>query len=210
MGLRITTWNIKWFGQLLQGKTRTVPKESKNVTSQSGKALQRLQKQKIAEEIRRVDPDILCIQEGPSTGNIKRLEKFCEDELAGDWTVIGRPSGDTWHIRGSQGIFFLVKSTRLDFLKPRLLSQNAWFEATEIESRVDISVPDSVNTTKNGLLFIRFSSPAEYPHYLSQRTKMKGLRMHPFLWIANIVITVIPKSSSWRLRGVGSISLVAI
>lgn len=139
MGLRLTTWNIGWFGQLLQGKTRTLPKNSKNVTSQSGKALQRLQREQIAEEIRRINPDVLCIQEGPSTGNIKRLHAFCEGDLGGQWLAIDRPSGDPWHVRGSQGIFYLVKAARIPALKPKLLAQSVWFEATELESRVDVS-----------------------------------------------------------------------
>ncbi len=139
MGMRLTTWNIAWFGQLLQGKTRTLPKLSKKVTSQSGKALQRLQRQQIAEEIRRIDPDVLCIQEGPSTGNIRRLHDFCAGDLGGQWVAIDRPAGDTWHIRGSQGIFFLVKASRMPALEPRLLAQTVWFEATELESRTDIS-----------------------------------------------------------------------
>ena len=143
MGLRLTTWNIGWFGQLLQGKTRTLPLHSKKVTSRSGKALQALQRQQIAEEIRRINPDVLCIQEGPSTGNIKLLHDFCHEELGGQWSAIDRPNGDTWHIRGSQGIFFLVKSARMAALGPRLLSQTAWFEATEIESRMDIAKPGS-------------------------------------------------------------------
>ncbi|MEO1481021.1 MAG: hypothetical protein AAFU77_02865 [Myxococcota bacterium] len=141
MPLRLCTWNIGWFGQLLQGKTRTLPKNSKKVTTRAAKALQAKQRDKIAEQIRRVDPDVLCIQEGPSTGNIERLRRFCDEDLEGRWTVIDRPPGDTWHIRGSQGIFFVVKSSRLRAFEPRLLSQTAWFEATEIESRTDMTQP---------------------------------------------------------------------
>lgn len=143
MGMRLTTWNIGWFGQLLQGKTRTLPTQSRNVTSQAEKALQRLQRQQIAEEIRRIDPDVLCIQEGPSTGNIKRLHDFCSVDLGGQWLAIDRPAGDKWHIRGSQGIFFLVKAARVHALQPRLLAQTVWFAATELESRTNVSVVGS-------------------------------------------------------------------
>lgn len=141
MGLTLTTWNIGWVGQLLKGMTRTLPLHSKKVTSASGKALQKLQRQQIAEEIRRIDPDVLCIQEGPSTGNIKALHDFCEKDLDGDWVAIDRQASDPWHVRGSQGIFYLVKATRVPTLSPRLLAQSAWFEATEIESRIDITKP---------------------------------------------------------------------
>jgi endonuclease/exonuclease/phosphatase family metal-dependent hydrolase len=82
MPLRIATWNIGWFGQLLKGYTRTIPRESKRVRGAAALAKQHLQREKIAEEIQRVDPDVLCIQEGPSTGNIGRLRAFCEEDLA--------------------------------------------------------------------------------------------------------------------------------
>ena len=139
MPLRLTTWNIEWFGQLLQGKTRTIPRRSRDVTSQEGIALQVLQRQQIAEQIRRIDPDILCIQEGPSTGNIGLLEQFCADELEGMWTVIKRQQGDPYLISGAQGIFFMVKSVLRDQLQPNLMSQNLWIAATEAESRVDFA-----------------------------------------------------------------------
>lgn len=143
MPLRITTWNIGWFGQLLKGYTRTIPKKSKRVTGAAALALQRLQREKIAEEILRIDPDVLCVQEGPSTGNVDKLEAFCKEDLSGRWTVITRASGEPWFIKGSQGIFFLVRSSKLDAWQPRLLPLTAWFAATEIESRVDINNPGS-------------------------------------------------------------------
>lgn len=143
MPLRIATWNIGWFGQLLKGYTRTIPKESKKVKGAAALALQRLQREKIAEEIVRINPDVLCIQEGPSTGNVHLLETFCLEDLEGRWTVIKRPNGEPWHIRGSQGIFFIVKTSKLDSWQPKLLPQTAWFEATEFESRVDINQPGS-------------------------------------------------------------------
>lgn len=137
MMLKITSWNIKWFGQLLQGKTRTIPRSSRLVETTAGKALQRLQKEKIAEQIGFMDPDILCIQEGPSVGNVARLEAFCEDFLDDQWRVVKRPANERYGIRGSQGIFFLVRSGLWDELEPRLLPNAAWVEATELESRVD-------------------------------------------------------------------------
>jgi endonuclease/exonuclease/phosphatase family metal-dependent hydrolase len=135
--LRLTTWNIAWFGQLLQGKTRTIPKQSRDVTRPSEKALQALQIAQIGKEIEAIHPDILCIQEGPSTGNVHRLEAFCQNTLRGRWTVITRPRGDQYLISGSQGIFFLVRTCRLAELSPRLLPNTQWIAATEAESRVD-------------------------------------------------------------------------
>lgn len=143
MVIKITTWNIKWFGQLLQGYTRTIPRQGKKVTKKADKALQKLQLKQIAEEIRQINSDILCIQEGPSVGNVQRLEKFCTEYLEDDWSVIVRDDNDPWLISGVQGIFFLVKSSRLNSWQPRLMSQSLWIEATEFESRVDKNVVDS-------------------------------------------------------------------
>lgn len=148
MGLRLTTWNIAWFGKLLQGKERDL--YGKTVTSAAGKLLQRLQREKIAEEIVRIDPDVLCINEGPSTGSIGLLEAFCEEDLAGRWTVIGRPARDRFHILGSQGIYFLVRTTKLPVWQPRLLPVSAWREATARESRSDPNAPASADR-ENGV-----------------------------------------------------------
>jgi len=163
MGLRITTWNVAWFGQLLKGHTRTLPRNSKAVRGATEKALQALQRAKIAEQIIRLDPDVLCLQEGPSTGNVNRLESFCNQDLEGRWSVIKRPAGEPWHIRGSQGIFFLVRSTKLSIWQPKLLAQSAWFEATEIESRVDINHVGSGEHNKKWPVIHPLFKPAGQP-----------------------------------------------
>ncbi|MCG6115758.1 MAG: hypothetical protein MEQ84_11230 [Mesorhizobium sp.] len=143
MKIRLTTWNLEWFGQLLQGKTRTLPTQSKGVTSASGKHLQKLQRQQIAEEIRLVAPDILCIQEGPSVSRVALLDRFCETDLHGEYTVIKRQPSDKggYQVRGSQGIWFLVRTSQLAFLQPFLLPIAKWREATEFESRYDPGKP---------------------------------------------------------------------
>lgn len=181
MGLKITTWNIAWFGQLLKGMTRTLPRHSKKVTSASGKALQKLQRQQIAEEIRRINPDVLCIQEGPSTGNIKALHEFCEEDLNGDWLAIDRPQGDTWHIRGSQGIFYLVKASRVPALRPRLLAQSAWFEATEIESRVDVTKSGTGEHNKKWPIIHPLFKPAGVESLEEPEDETEGAEEAPML-----------------------------
>ena len=66
MRLKLTRWNPEWFGQLLQGKTRTLPLLSKTVTKAADKTVQEMERTQIAEEIRMNNPDTLCIQEGSS------------------------------------------------------------------------------------------------------------------------------------------------
>lgn len=137
MPLKLATWNLEWFGQLMQGKTRTLPTQSKTLTEAADKALQELERQQIAAEIRLVNADILCVQEGPSTTKVALLREFCERYLDKAWTVIERGSADTggYHVSGAQGIWFLVRTARLAELAPTLLPIANWREATEIESR---------------------------------------------------------------------------
>ena len=143
MKLKLATWNLEWFGQLLQNKTRTLPAQSKAVTSAAGKAVQEMERAQIAAEIRAIDADILCVQEGPSTGKVSLLKDFCATHLNGTYTVIERgPTDDTgYQVRGAQGIWFLVKTGRLSFLSPTLLPIPSWRAATEFESRPGPGLP---------------------------------------------------------------------
>ncbi|MCY0096110.1 endonuclease/exonuclease/phosphatase family protein [Hoeflea ulvae] len=137
MAIKLATWNLEWFGQLLQGKTRTIPTLSRPVDTAEGRARQKLERQQIATEIRLVNPDILCMQEGPSTTRVELLRAFCDDDLGGEWRVIERGPTDRggYRVRGAQGIWFLVRSSRMQELSPALLPQESWQEATEYESR---------------------------------------------------------------------------
>lgn len=137
MTLKLATWNLEWFGQLLQGKTRTLPINSKTVTKAADKAIQEMERQQIAEEIRMINPDILCIQEGPSTGKVQLLRDFCTTYLNGLYTVVERSVADEtgYQVRGAQGIWFLVKTGRIGLLQPSLLPVPSWRRATGLEAQ---------------------------------------------------------------------------
>lgn len=136
MKIKVATWNLAWFGQLLQGRTRTLPQNSKKVDDAAGKAIQERERLQIAEEIRLMDPDILCIEEGPSTGKVKLLRDYCSKYLNGTYMVVERGAADTtgYQISGAQGIWFLVKTGRLGFLNPTLLPIPSWRKATLYEA----------------------------------------------------------------------------
>jgi hypothetical protein len=59
--IKITTWNIEHFAKVLAGNTEQDQRR----------------KQAIADEISQIDPDILCIIEGP--GDITLLQSFVND-----------------------------------------------------------------------------------------------------------------------------------
>ena len=95
--LKVTSWNVEWMDKLYDA--------SSNPTVQAHKQ-QRLVN--IAEEIRDLDPDVLCMLEGPK--NAARIRAFCTKQLGGDWTPMTLPDGVSYGIRGRQYIWFLVKT----------------------------------------------------------------------------------------------------
>ncbi|MEM1365313.1 MAG: hypothetical protein AAGH82_06130 [Pseudomonadota bacterium] len=143
--ITVTTWNIKWFGQLLQGRKRSMPGWSKDdqgryfdqLTAPTDLQTQALEREMIAEQIRRINPTILCIQEGPSLKLIPLLVEFCEVDLEGKWTLVRHPTNafDDYKINGQRGIYFLVATDMWAALNPRLMPVTRWYEATARRSR---------------------------------------------------------------------------
>lgn len=78
--IRITTWNIEhmhnWFNNT----------QARVVNDFDGVA------RKVANVIAQVDPQILCIQEGPT--RLNQMENFFEDYVAGEWTIIRGETGN--------------------------------------------------------------------------------------------------------------------
>jgi endonuclease/exonuclease/phosphatase family metal-dependent hydrolase len=101
MALKVTTWNIEHSGRLLSA-------------SPSADVLER--RRRIRETVEAIDPDILCMQEGPK-GEQAALA-FAADVLGGAWTPILLPaSGEAQATRdrayetlGTQWAWFLVRA----------------------------------------------------------------------------------------------------
>ncbi|MBM3984000.1 MAG: endonuclease/exonuclease/phosphatase family protein [Planctomycetes bacterium] len=125
--IKIVTWNLEWFGMLLAGRARTM--NGKVASTATAKAALKAQRRRIAEELRTIGPDILCLQEGPK--DVALLEKFCAQDLLGEWVAIKRPSGDPYEIGGEQYIWFLVRAALAPSLSPQLLPVSRWVEATK-------------------------------------------------------------------------------
>lgn len=89
---KLTTWNIQHFHRLLIEE----PSE-----------LRERRLQAIADQIREMSPDLLCITEGPSGG---LLQYFCHDYLDEQWMPVFNMSYPSNGQRGSQLIQFLVKA----------------------------------------------------------------------------------------------------
>lgn len=115
MALRVTTWNIEHSDRLVSVN----PTES--VVNR---------RQRVRATIEEIDPDILCIQEGPK--GEQAVDDFCTQVLDRQWVPIFlRQDGDVlgdrdrdYQIKGTQWIWFLVKSGLEGYC--RLQSPDIW------------------------------------------------------------------------------------
>jgi endonuclease/exonuclease/phosphatase family metal-dependent hydrolase len=141
MSIKITTWNIAWMHKLLNGSERSA--RGGRLTDPDDIANLAKQRAQIARQIELMDPDVLCIQEGPSMRSMDKLEAFCNADLAGKWTLVPRADDGSYRPPGIQSICFLVKTVRWDELQPTMLPRDTWIAATEEESRIDVRLADS-------------------------------------------------------------------
>jgi hypothetical protein len=98
----LTAWNIEWLGRLMQRI------ENPDIsTALRDRLRQRLNG--VYQAIREIDSDILCVTEGPpgETG----IDAFASG-LAG-YSAVKRVAGESYHQRGNQWIWFLVKDALL-------------------------------------------------------------------------------------------------
>lgn len=102
MPLRVTTWNIQNAQRLIT--------DNPSVTEKN-------RRKRIQETIQAIDPDILCIQEGP-VGE-QAISDFCAQILNSSWVpVLLHQDGEAlgtrdrdYKIRGTQWIWFLVRDS---------------------------------------------------------------------------------------------------
>lgn len=115
MSLKVMTWNLEYSHRLISANP-------------SANILER--RQRVCETIERINPDILCIQEGPK--GEQAINDFCTQVLDRQWLPIllqreGDALGDRdneYEIKGSQWIWFLVKPVLAD--RCRLQSPETW------------------------------------------------------------------------------------
>jgi len=103
--LKITSWNIEHLHKLLD--------------QTADRAVRR--REAIGTAIREMNPDIVCIVEGPAYAS--GIEQFCTDVLADEWVPVKAPDGN-YGIKGTQWIWFLVKPALTD--SAHLQSPETW------------------------------------------------------------------------------------
>lgn len=120
MPLTVTTWNIEHAQRLI-------------ADSPSSNVLER--RQRVRDLIGAINPDILCIQEGPK--GEQKIDTFCTEVLDRDWVpVLLRQGGDDlgdldddYQLKGTQWIWFLVRDSLAS--NCRLQSPEVWQAFTE-------------------------------------------------------------------------------
>jgi hypothetical protein len=93
--LKLTSWNIEHMSRLFEsgGSAATQQKRQRRRAS-------------VADEIRQLDPDVLCVLEGPR--DVADVKAFCAGDLGNIWSVVEAADGN-YATLGSQWIWFLVK-----------------------------------------------------------------------------------------------------
>ena len=105
--VKLVSWNICDMGKLVK-------------TTALG-ATQKKRKDSIIREIQELNPDILCILEGPKGED--NIDIVSKDWLTNEWVPV-KASGHQYSIQGEQWIWFLVRSELLD--KASLLPVATW------------------------------------------------------------------------------------
>jgi hypothetical protein len=93
--LKATSWNIEHMDRLFEEPSSDTARRHRDARMEA-----------VVQEIRDLNADVLAVLEGPRSES--RITDFCANQLGGDWLPILAADGD-YDIRGTQGIWFLVK-----------------------------------------------------------------------------------------------------
>lgn len=122
MALKLTTWNVKHSSRLVGANLNPIKEERRN---------------RVKNTILDMDPDILCLIEGPK--GPQTVSDFCKDVLENKWRpILLQPDNLTptlddkdYKTNGTQWIWFLVKDNLVS--KCRLQFPEVWQSLTEVK-----------------------------------------------------------------------------
>src|SRR5690349_3162575 len=107
--IKITSWNIEHLDRLL--------------TATSSSTLKR--KQGILDEISRINPDVICLLEGPN--GEADIDQVCSGIFNNQYLPVKAADG-IYEQSGTQWVWFLVRSTLIN--QCSLLPMETWFSFT--------------------------------------------------------------------------------
>jgi len=90
--LKLACWNVEWMDKLWPNLVRSKFHVDR--------------RKYVAEEIRLIDADVMCIIEGPA--NPVDMASYVEEYLP-EYQLISRPDGEDWGLEGRQWIYFITK-----------------------------------------------------------------------------------------------------
>ena len=125
MPFKITTWNVEWMISIFNGDWSDWDKTIRDSFAGTSLGSIRLAPiadvpalcTRIANVIRAVDPDFLCIQEGPPRE--EQMQLFVDQFLGGDYRVFGSN-------RRSQRLYILVKNAHKDIVSVQDFDEDDW------------------------------------------------------------------------------------
>ena len=120
--------------------------------------------------IEAVSPDILFLCEGPKDEEL--AASFVSAELS-DYVLITRPEGEPYHVRGRQGMWFIVRKSFADKTDPTLVPVSVW---RDFASRANQSIEKSGRWSVAIPRLERFGDIVDVP--VSTRVKHNYFR-HP-------------------------------
>ena len=92
--MKVTSWNLEHCHRLINDNPDNTIKE---------------RRRRVKSTIKGINPDILCLQEGPK--GVQSITEFCEQVLENEWVPVLMDSNNDreYQINGTQWIWFLVK-----------------------------------------------------------------------------------------------------
>jgi len=122
--LKLTAWNIEWLDHawgIVSGRYEPGRRRDNRTLPTLANAQRQLQA--VTAQILQIDPDILFACE--AVANEEAMQEFVAAHLPA-YDLITRPAGQAYHVRGGQGLWFLMRKSLADRLQPQLLDIAVW------------------------------------------------------------------------------------
>jgi hypothetical protein len=122
--MKLTAWNIEWLDHAWGvASGRYEPGRRRDNRTLPSVANAERQLEAVILQIQQMDADILFACEAIASEDAMR--DFVNARLP-EYELVTRPAGQPYHVRGGQGLWFLVRKSLSDRLQPELLDISIW------------------------------------------------------------------------------------
>jgi hypothetical protein len=122
--MKLTTWNIEWLDHawgVLSGRYASGRRRDNKILPTAANAQKQLDA--VTTQIQQMDPDILFVCE--AVAHEEAMQDFVTAHLP-DYDLVKRQPGQPYHVRGGQGLWFLLRKALADRVQPELLDITVW------------------------------------------------------------------------------------